>query len=341
MLRHLKNCSLYHQLIIPILIVGIIGVCATVYSAFILEDSVSALGDLYTKGDKKLRIIEEIETDLAYYRALSLKHIASEDSLTMAETHVEIDYIYDNINNNLALISTTHIDTHSIRSDNFLALLATSKEYFKKTDTMVLLSSEFEKESAFEHLSQFEAQFIPEINEAVQQLKRHEFENFSLLRKTLMSAASRNLTLTIAIGIGGGSLTLIIAFIVTRRITRRLSKLLIWSGEISRGNLSASLASDSHDEVGRLTVSMKDMANNIESAHHDLADAKKKAESIADELQIYANAFENSGESIIITDKQNHILNVNAAFTTQTGFTLDEVVDKDPKIFASGQTPIS
>ena len=84
MLRHLKNCSLYQQLIIPILIVGIIGVCATVYSAFILEDSVSALGDLYTKGDEKLRIIEEIETDLAYYRALSLKHIASENSMAMA-----------------------------------------------------------------------------------------------------------------------------------------------------------------------------------------------------------------------------------------------------------------
>lgn len=341
MLTRLKNCSIYQQLIIPMLGVGVIGVCATIYSAYVLEGSVSALSDLYTDGDEKLRVIEELETSLEYYRALSLRHIASEESIAMAEINIELDYIEETINSNLALISTVHLDAHSVSNENTQLLLIIAKEYIEETKEIVRLSADFEKESAFENLTEVEDQSIPKINTTLQYLKRHEFEDFTSLRETLMSAASRNVLVTIAIGIGGGSLTLIIAFIVTRRITHRLSHLLDWSKEVSSGDLSAALVADSNDEVGRLTVSMKDMASSIGLAHQDLADAKKNAESVADELQIYANAFENSGEAILITDKQNRILNVNAAFTDQTGFVLDEVAGKDPRILSSGQTPKS
>lgn len=323
------------------LVVGFIGVCATIYSAFFLEDSVSALGDLYVDGDEKIKVIEEIETSLAYYRTLSLRHIASEESFTMSEVNVELEIAKDNIQSNLSLISIIYSDAHSIRFEKSQDLLTTTSEYLEKSNEIVRFSADFEKELAFEYLTQAENQYIADINVALQYLKRLEFEEFSLLRETLMSAASRNLIVTIAIGLGGGSLALLIAYIVIRRITRRLSHLLDWSRVVSSGNLSASLFSDSNDEVGRLTVSMVDMANSIRLAHGELAEAKNNAESIAKELQLYAQAFENSGEAILISDKQNRILNVNAAFTEQTGFSLDDVVGKDPKIFATDQTPIS
>ncbi len=329
-------------------IVGVLGVFATIYSAFILEDSVSALGDLYTDGDEKIKVIEEIETSLAYYRTLSLRHVASEESFTMSEINVELEMAKDDIKSNLALISIAYLDNHSFRLDsspvgfekaqNFLSI---TKEYLEKTNEIVRLSADFEKELAFEYLTESEDQYISDINASLQYLKRIEFEDFSLLRETLMSAASRNLVVTTAIGIGGVGLALIIAFVVIRRITYRLSHLLDWSRVVSSGNLSASLFSDSNDEVGRLTTSMKDMANNIKLAHDELADAKHIAESVAEELQIYANAFEKSGEAILISNKQNHIIDVNAAFTRQTGFNLDDVVGKDPRILASDQTPIT
>ena len=56
-------------------------------------------------------------------------------------------------------------------------------------------------------------------------------------------------------------------------------------------------------------------------------------------LRLYANIFERSGEAIVITDTHNRIVSVNPAFTELTGYSLADVVDKDPKILASGAMP--
>ncbi len=58
-------------------------------------------------------------------------------------------------------------------------------------------------------------------------------------------------------------------------------------------------------------------------------------------LRLYANVFEHSGESIIITGSDNRILAVNPAFTRLTGYTLDDIRGEDPHVLASGQTPES
>lgn len=64
--------------------------------------------------------------------------------------------------------------------------------------------------------------------------------------------------------------------------------------------------------------------------------AQKKAE---EELHLYANVFHNSGDSIIITDKENKIIAVNNAFNETTGYTLDELKGKNPKVLSDGSTP--
>lgn len=64
---------------------------------------------------------------------------------------------------------------------------------------------------------------------------------------------------------------------------------------------------------------------------------RKQAEAT---LQLYASVFECSGESILITDRDNRIVAVNAAFSRSTGYSFDEVRGRDPRILASSQTPI-
>ncbi|MGR8929271.1 MAG: bifunctional diguanylate cyclase/phosphodiesterase [Gammaproteobacteria bacterium] len=61
---------------------------------------------------------------------------------------------------------------------------------------------------------------------------------------------------------------------------------------------------------------------------------RKEAE---DALKLAALVFDNSSEAMIVTDADNKILMINAAFTQVTGYTLDEVVGKYPKILASGR----
>jgi diguanylate cyclase (GGDEF)-like protein/PAS domain S-box-containing protein len=75
---------------------------------------------------------------------------------------------------------------------------------------------------------------------------------------------------------------------------------------------------------------------NIETA---LIYAKEENIKALEELRLYANAFEYSGEAMVITNQNNHIINVNSAFSKLTGYHLNELTGKDPKILSSGKTP--
>ncbi|MES2318018.1 MAG: EAL domain-containing protein [Pseudomonadota bacterium] len=54
-------------------------------------------------------------------------------------------------------------------------------------------------------------------------------------------------------------------------------------------------------------------------------------------LRLAGHVFNFSGEAMLITDSNNNIVDVNAAFITLTGFDKTEVVGKNPRLLASGQ----
>ncbi|MFH2057550.1 MAG: EAL domain-containing protein [Pseudomonadota bacterium] len=53
------------------------------------------------------------------------------------------------------------------------------------------------------------------------------------------------------------------------------------------------------------------------------------------QMLLSAGVFENTIEAIMITDRQGNILRVNKAFTTITGFTPNEIIGKNPRVFKS------
>lgn len=55
------------------------------------------------------------------------------------------------------------------------------------------------------------------------------------------------------------------------------------------------------------------------------------------ELMLSAAVFENSKEAIFITDNKTNIIKANQAFTSVTGFPLDEALGKTPSILKSGR----
>ncbi|MDO8890480.1 MAG: PAS domain S-box protein [Sulfurimicrobium sp.] len=58
-----------------------------------------------------------------------------------------------------------------------------------------------------------------------------------------------------------------------------------------------------------------------------------------EDLRLYASVFEHSGEAILISDSTNRILAVNPAFTLMTGYGIEEMRGKNPRLLASGHTP--
>lgn len=56
------------------------------------------------------------------------------------------------------------------------------------------------------------------------------------------------------------------------------------------------------------------------------------------QLRLAAHVFEYSGEAIMITDRDNLLVDVNAAFTSLTGYEKAEVLGRNPKFLSSGRT---
>lgn len=89
--------------------------------------------------------------------------------------------------------------------------------------------------------------------------------------------------------------------------------------------------------TAEVTLSVIDLAGRkaIYCAWRDISDRKRAEEA----LRLYAKVFENSGEAILITDRDNRIVAVNSALARDTGFTIDDLRGKDPRVLASHQTP--
>lgn len=57
---------------------------------------------------------------------------------------------------------------------------------------------------------------------------------------------------------------------------------------------------------------------------------------IEEKQLLSAQVVENSAEAIVVTDAENKIISVNQAYTEITGYTLEEVIGKNPKLLKSG-----
>lgn len=102
----------------------------------------------------------------------------------------------------------------------------------------------------------------------------------------------------------------------------------------------------SGDEIGALAQAVDHMVAELEAAQDKLA---KQAASrlvqvrqLAEEKSLLAETvFNASREGLFITDPDERIITVNPAFTRITGYTLDEVAGKTPRVLSSGLQPPS
>lgn len=71
----------------------------------------------------------------------------------------------------------------------------------------------------------------------------------------------------------------------------------------------------------------------LAGTHRDITDRKHEE----NQLRLWATVFEDSRQGIYITDDEHNIISANTALLEMTGYTLDEILGKNPRIFSSGK----
>lgn len=84
--------------------------------------------------------------------------------------------------------------------------------------------------------------------------------------------------------------------------------------------------------IGLLLVWNKYLRQEIRR-RKDIEDKLRKDQ---DELLMAATVFAHSREGIIVTDKHANIIDMNPAFSTITGYTREEILNKNPRLLSSG-----
>ncbi len=83
------------------------------------------------------------------------------------------------------------------------------------------------------------------------------------------------------------------------------------------------LAKGSRDEFGKLAVAFNRMSE-------ALCNSEKS-------MKLAASIYQSNADAIVVTDENNLIVDTNPAFTRITGYTLNEVIGKNPKLMQSGR----
>jgi diguanylate cyclase (GGDEF)-like protein/PAS domain S-box-containing protein len=104
----------------------------------------------------------------------------------------------------------------------------------------------------------------------------------------------------------------------------------VWNGELLNKSKHGKLyweqlsVSPIFDEQGNITHFLSEQID---------ISTRKQAE---EQIRLFEKVFANANEAILISDADNNIITVNPAFTEVTGYTPEEVIGKNPRLFASG-----
>ncbi len=134
-----------------------------------------------------------------------------------------------------------------------------------------------------------------------------------------------------------------VPFFIHRSLARPLNSLLAGVERMNNGDLDVVLPVQFNDDIGYLTQSFNTLSRELNSLIRELETrvSNRTSDLLAanEQLLKLSVAVEQSPSSIVITNIYADIEYVNPAFTSATGYVLDEVKGKNPNILKSGLTP--
>lgn len=159
-------------------------------------------------------------------------------------------------------------------------------------------------------------------------VKQDEAEIFSSLKSSIIYTTS--------ITVIGIIFLLTLLFIVTRRLLKPLERLSSTVRRIKQGDLSARAEVCGSDETGMLSAAFNEMAEEIYRWHQEFEVAVQERTAV---LGKFSEVVEQSPVSILITDIRGNIEFINPKFSELAGYSMEEVLGRNPRLLKSGNTP--
>lgn len=155
----------------------------------------------------------------------------------------------------------------------------------------------------------------------------------AVVRQDVSTAFAPARTLQLRILFAGVMLGIFFIFFgawMARRIATPISRITAAAERIAAGEFEYDAPpADGDGEVAHLSASIHTMVNNLT---REILDRKRAEE----QLRLSAAVFANNSEAIVITDEHNNIVRVNDAFSRISGFSAEEAIGQNPRLFASG-----
>ena len=118
---------------------------------------------------------------------------------------------------------------------------------------------------------------------------------------------------------------ILLTFLMTRKITSPINKMIDTTSRIARGDFSAKLQVTSHDEIGVLAESFNEMSTKLANTIKQLELSEGKTEEARDFLE---NIINTSVDGIMILDESGYIVRVNDSLAQMVGYTQAELMGK-------------
>ena len=137
---------------------------------------------------------------------------------------------------------------------------------------------------------------------------------------TIYDVVRQNITMLLFILLSTFILSFILAYIYAKKFTYPILNLVSYLSQIGTVKNIPNLSVNSNNEYGKLYEEINTMLKRIDDSN--------------EQLKIAAVSFQTQN-GMIITDKNQNILQVNDSFTRITGYKKDEVIGKRPSILSS------